>query len=193
MFDFPAPRRLAGAAVVACLLSSYTLADDAKPNPAYEGWAKCKPGATTVVKGSTEAMGNKSSQTITTKLVELTPEKAVVETTVSIEAMGQTMKQPAQKQDIPKTMTMPAMPPGPAGRPMKMPTPKQGEDTISAVGKELKCQTTEVAMDQNGMKINSKTWTSAEVPGGLVKMVSSTTGAMTSTTTMELVEFKDGN
>lgn len=185
-------RRAAGAAVLACLIAPAALADDAKPNPEYDGWAKCKPGATVTIKGTTETGGNKMQQSITTKLIEVTPEKAVVETAITMEMMGQKMPQPPQKRDVPKTFTPPKIPATPGQPETKIPEPKMGEETITVAGKEYKCKTAELDIEQNGMKVRSKTWTSDQVPGGMVKMTSDATGTVSAKTTMELVEYKDG-
>ncbi|MGC4030620.1 MAG: hypothetical protein QM754_02565 [Tepidisphaeraceae bacterium] len=186
-------RRAAGAAVLACLIAPIARADDAKPNPEYEAWAKCKPGATVTIKGSTETAGNKMENSVTTKLLEVTPEKAVVESTITMEMMGQKMPQPPQKRDVPKTFVMPKPHAVPGQPEQKAPEPKIGEETITVAGKEYKCKTTEIELNQNGMKVHSKTWTSDQVPGGMVKMTSDATGAVSAKTTMELVEYKDGN
>ena len=42
--------------------------------------------------------------------------------------------------------------------------------------------------EQNGMKTTSKTWTSDDVPGSVVKIESESSGSMTSTTKMALVK-----
>ncbi|HEX8325215.1 MAG TPA: hypothetical protein VF595_15035 [Tepidisphaeraceae bacterium] len=183
----------------AALVLSGTLgaAARAEVNPEYQSWSKCKPGATVKIAGTSEAMGQKSSQTITTKLLELTPEKAVVESSVSIDMMGQTMNQPAVKRDVPAAVTPPdtsKLDPAVAEKiKAAIKDVKKGEETITVAGKSYKCTTTEAASDANGMKSVTKSWNSAEVPGGMVKVEVSTTGQMTSKSTMELVEFTNGN
>lgn len=186
--------------VIAAALSSFMAAAAlAEPNPEYTGWAKCKPGASVTIKGNTEAMGQKTAQTMVTKLVEITPEKAVVETTMTMEVMGQKMAQPAQKRDVPAEIQAPK-----EGQPKIDPAmvekakaaakdAKKGTDTVTVAGKTLECTTVEMDNEQNGIKAHTKIWNSDQIPGGMVKMTSKTSGAMESTTTMEVVEFKDGN
>jgi hypothetical protein len=47
-----------------------------------------------------------------------------------------------------------------------------------------------VQSEANAMKTNTKSWMADEVPGGIVKSVSISTGSMSSKVTMELVDFK---
>lgn len=188
----PMIRRTAAVAAVLCACR-FAAAAAPTANPAYDGWAKCKPGAMTKIDSQTEVMGQTTKMTLTTKLLEITPEKAVVEIKTSMEMMGQKMDQPATKQEIPaKTPDMKDMK-MPAGiDPTKMPKPTMGKETITVAGKSYDCTTTEVNTEMSGMKVHSKTWTSADVPGGMVKMTSSTEGATPSKTTMTLVEYSDG-
>ena len=140
-------RKSAAVAVLIAACSAVPALAD--PNPAYDAWAKCKPGATTTVKGTTEAMGRKTNLTIITKLVDLTPEKANVEVTTSVEMMGQTMPGQTSKQEVPKEVKMPTTMPGG----MKMPEIKKGEETVTVMGKSMACQTAEVTTERNGVKV----------------------------------------
>lgn len=180
-------RNVLSVIALSMLCSSAALAEKIK-NPEYENWAKFKAGAMSKVEGSTVAAGNESKQTITSKLVEITPDKAVVETVVEIEAMGNKMAMPAQKREVPAMIEKPANVSAdgmPAGA-------KTGEETVDVAGKTLKAKVVEFESDANGMKVHSKTWTCADVPGGLVKSESHSTGAMETKTTMKLVEFTTG-
>ncbi|MDB5325539.1 MAG: hypothetical protein JWM57_1108 [Phycisphaerales bacterium] len=193
------PAMIKSACIAAVLSSCLAASAMAEPNPEYVSWSKCKPGAAVTVKGNTEAMGQKSAQTIVTKLVEMTPEKAVVETTVTMEMMGQKMAQPAQKREVPSEVKMPKEGEHKIDPAMmeKMKAAqkdaKKGEDTITVAGKEVKCTTTEAAFEQNGIKSTTKSWNSTEIPGGMVKVEVNTSGSMASKSTMEVVEFTDGN
>jgi hypothetical protein len=184
----------AGLLAAALSVCSPALAEKVK-NPEFEMWSKFKPGAMSKLQGTTEAGGQKSAQTITTKLVEANTEKCVVETTVSMEVGGQKMDMPAQKREVPAMMENVAAPAAPGDAPApgaKKPDVKTSEETVTVGGKSVKCVVTEMTSEQSGMKIAAKTWTSTDVPGGVVKMESKTTGAMESTTTQELKEFSTG-
>ena len=63
-------------------------------------------------------------------------------------------------------------------------------DKVEIAGKSYNAKTTETTMDSNGSKTTSKTWTSDEMPGGRIKMESTTTGTMDSKTTMAVTDVK---
>jgi len=132
---------------------------------------------------SAQVMGRTTDTSTETKttLADLTADKAVldIETTM----MGNT---PKTRTEVPLTGAVQtgATPAGQA------PNPTTGTDSVVVAGKSLDCKTMEVETDNAGSKVKTKTWTSDQVPGFLVKSVSTSTGAMTSTTTMEVVDFK---
>ena len=69
---------------------------------------------------------------------------------------------------------------------------KEAEETVEVVGKKVKCKTTETTLSMGEATSWMKTWTSAEVPGELVKFESKLTGvpgAESSSKTV-LVEWK---
>ena len=100
-------RFLLAVTLVLMLGSSAVLAEQID-NPAYTSWAKFKPGS--VLKTNTQSMiaGQKLSIEMTSKLLEVTPEKVIVEVTTET-TTGQ-MKLPSQvrKQDVPAKLTKPA-------------------------------------------------------------------------------------
>ena len=182
-----------GVLAAACLMAGNVMAEKMK-NPEYEMWAKFKPGAMSKLQGHSEAMGQKSEQTITTKLIDLTPEKAVVETTMSMMVGGNKMDMPGQKREVLAMVEMagvPASQPAAAGNAPKTDA-KTSTESVTVDGKKLDCKVTEAHNEQEGMKTMAKTWTSEQVPGGLVKLETETSGKLESKTTQELVEFSTG-
>ncbi|HVX83925.1 MAG TPA: hypothetical protein VH253_03840 [Phycisphaerae bacterium] len=179
------------ALAVACFMAMAGLAHaaDMVDNPAYQSWAKCKEGTTVTTKSSTEttvqgmADPMKTEATMTMKLVSITPDEVTVETTMSMG--GSAM--PATQQKIPAKLEK-----GKENGPMsdQMKDVKEGTDKVTVGGKTYDAKTREYTMEQNGMKSAVKVWTSDDVPGGMVKMESTVTGAANSKTTMELVEVK---
>jgi len=126
--------------------------------------------------------GKKTSTTSEMKqtLVEKTADKAVVE--IETTTMGMTNK---TKMDIP--LTAPAVT---AAATTQAPPPlSTGKETLTVAGKSLDCQWVETETNQGGNKSNVKVWTSSDVPGGAVKMVTKTTSPMEMEVTSELVEF----
>lgn len=155
-------------------------------NPSYEQWSKFKVGAFAKLESDIVAQGMTTKTTTTTKLVELTPDKAVLEITTSMLVMGQKMDQPVQKIDVPAQIEKAA------DAPADKPKVNTGEETVKVAGKDIKATWTETETTMGGMTIKAKTWTSPEVPGSVVKMTSVGSGAMASNTTTTLVEHGDG-
>ncbi|HYE21160.1 MAG TPA: hypothetical protein VEA69_22120 [Tepidisphaeraceae bacterium] len=173
-------------AVAVCMSANSAPAADAE-NPAYKNWAKFKVGSWSKVAGESAAAGTTTKTEMTYKLVELTPDKAVVELVTSMDAGGTKMDLPAQKMEIPAKG--PAA--GATGAPdAPKPDMKESTEEVEVAGKKVKCKVTEVKTDANGMKMTSKSWTSEDVPGGLVKMESNGEGAMKMSSKMTLSGFE---
>jgi hypothetical protein len=147
-------------------------------------WGGFKAGSFVKLKttSSVEVMGKPTETSTESKmtLAELTADKAIVD--IEMTVMGHTTK---TRQEFPLSGSgaTPTATPGTS-------QPKMGTDTLSVAGKTINCKTIEVDSEAAGSKINSKTWMSDQVPGGMVKSVSSTTGATTSKTTVEVVDFQ---
>jgi hypothetical protein len=151
-------------------------------NPSYKAWAKFKPGTTVTLKGENDMAGNKTESEMTTTLVELTPEKAVVEMKMSMVMAGSKTDMPASKSDVPAKIEKVAA--DPAATPKA--DVKESSETIDIAGKKIKCKVTESKSDANGMNTVSKAWTSDEVPGGLAKSETTMSGAMAGTSKMSI-------
>ena len=150
-------------------------------------WGSFKVGSFVKTKTTVSAqiMGRATdtSTETTTTLAELTADKAVldIETTV----MGTTTK---TRTEVPLAG---AGQTGPGATPQgQVQNSTTGTDNVVVAGKSLNCKTAEFETDAAGSKVKTKTWTSDQIPGFLVKSVSTSSGAMTSTTTMEAVDFK---
>jgi hypothetical protein len=154
------------------LLAFGTVAFGADKHP----WASFKPGSYAKLKSTTAAGPTKVTTDMTQTLVSVDASNAVVE--MESKVMGQSNK---------TRMNVPLKSDSKANAQGKAPTPTN--ETITVAGKSIACKCYDVATDTNGMKSSSRTCTSEAVPGGVVKMVTKTTGAMKSETTMELVDF----
>ncbi|MGD0461058.1 MAG: hypothetical protein ABSB74_01085 [Tepidisphaeraceae bacterium] len=158
--------------------------DDMIDNPAYQSWAKYKPGTWVKYQTDSEAMGSKNTIITTQTLKDLTPDKATVEILSSMSVSGNKMDMPPQLQEITAKIKRPPAPPANS----EAPKTEQGTEDLKVGDKTYSCKWTKVTNEQNGMKITAKTWTCDDVPGLVVKMESSTSGSMTATNTMALVE-----
>jgi hypothetical protein len=64
---------------------------------------------------------------------------------------------------------------------------KTGSETVTIAGKSVTCDTMDASMNAGGTKILFKNWTSGQVPGSVVKVITSSDG---SNSTTEVVDFK---
>ncbi len=166
--------------------ASWAFAADTIDNPQYTSWAKFKVGTSVTLKTESDMGGMNSQMETTMTLLELTPDKAVVETKMSMNAAGHQMDMPARKMDIPAKIEKPAPTLNgatPATEPAKVDA-KQSTEEIDVAGKKIKCKVVEATTVTNGMTTKSKSWTSEEVPGGLVKMEATMEGPAKGTTKM---------
>lgn len=157
-------------------------------NPMYDSWARHGVGTSVTQKGVTEMMGNKSEMEVTTTLLEKSPEKVVLETKTSMVAAGQKIDAGSTKVEI--LATAPVADPGQHQQHAEgaKPETKESEESVAVAGKQYQAKVTETTMKQGEMTIWSKSWTSPEVPGMVLKTVSKTDGQMQSETTMELTD-----
>lgn len=157
-------------------------------NPLFANWAKFKAGASTTTKMASEANGVKSAVTITTKLVDVKADELTVEVTSESEVMGMKFTAPAVKQAVKKTIEIPAgipMPPAAGAKPEG--TTEEGTETLKVGNTEIKTKWFKYKTKTPAGDIEGQVWTSDEVPGMMVKMVSK--GEKFSST-MELTELK---
>lgn len=153
-------------------------------NPEYQNWAGCKAGAYVKVTISSDTAGVKNESKSVSKLVEISATKAVVETTLEIPGFSV----PGQKRDIPAKVKKPDVVP-PANVP-NAPKPTEGDEEIELGGKKIKCHWVESITELEGNKTVSRVWTSKEIPGGMAKMTSKTTGTFATTSSMVAAEWK---
>ncbi|MBI5366309.1 MAG: hypothetical protein HZA54_04670 [Planctomycetes bacterium] len=155
-------------------------------------WASFKPGSwvkyhTVMV---SEMAGNKtevvSDATHTLKEVTDTEVTVEVETTTTTKMGGQEFKSPAQKTEVKYPRTSEAQTAAPADGPK----PEQGEEEITVAGKKIACKWIKVKTDTAGTKMETQTYFSESIPGSMVKTVSKGEGAMTMSTTIELVGYE---
>jgi hypothetical protein len=155
-------------------------------NPTYASWSKFAVG--TSVKLVTEAGTAGQSMTAVHKLVELTADKAVIESTMSSSMAGQTFDLPPQRRDEPKVLEVPAAPPADAPKPEI----KEGKGEVTVPAGTFSCTWTETVVAMQGMTSTAKIWQTDAVPGRVVKMESTTSveGMPPQRSVMTLVEVK---
>lgn len=100
-------------AVVMCLacVAIARADDDMIDNPAYQSWAKYKPGTWVKYQTDSEAMGSKNTIVTTQTLKGLSPDKATIVIQSSMTVSGNKMDMPAQTQEITAKIKRPPAPP----------------------------------------------------------------------------------
>jgi hypothetical protein len=156
-------------------------------NPQYQSWASFPKGTVVVHRSVTQTDGTEGATVTTTTytLVDLTPEQAVVELQTATRRYDglETKNQPVR-------YTHPKRFPLPPGTKSAEPV-EQGEETIRVAGIEYRTRW-HTAKDRNEAgEVLTRIWSSAGVPGGLVKSLTRT-AAIGKTTTTELVEVRTG-
>lgn len=181
------------ALVLAAAIAAPAAAQDTVDNPVYASWAKFKPKTAVVLKSvaTTSIMGNesKTETEITYTLTELTDEKAVIEMTSVTKVMGNEIKSPAIKLSHLKKVPKPAPAVPPEGQ-KAAPKPEEGTETVKVGGTEYKAKWMKVKSSANGNESESKTWTSDEIPGTMLKSETTITGTFSTKSVMEVIEVK---
>ena len=172
-------------ALVGAVRADDTMSD----NPAYQSWAKFKPGTLVKYSSNTNAAGNATSMEMTQTLKDVNADKATVEVKMSMVMAGNKTDMPATTQEIPAKIKKP----DPAA-PQTADAPKTdtSSEDVQVAGKTYSCKKTTVTSDANGMTTKATTWTCDDIPGTLVKMESESTGAMSMSmsTKMVLTDFE---
>lgn len=163
-------------------------------NPEYAVWSKFKKGASVTVKTVTSSNGMTFEMKATTTLVEVAKDgKLVLEISAVSNFNGMEIKAPAMKRDVTKTIKLPEkLPAGVKKEDYSAQKPpgsfEEGTEDLKIAGKEIKTKWFKFKSEVGGLKSEGQVWHSDKVPGGVVKMESTTGGG---TVKMELVEFKE--
>lgn len=138
-------------------------------NPPYKAWAGFKPGSSETLGYTVESGGMKMEMESTSTLKEVTEDHVTIEVQVKMNMMGQERTTPARTQIIPAKAD---------AKDVK----ELGEEKVEAAGQTFECKVFEAKVDQPGhggqpIHTEAKMWISPKVPGGVVKMESSSHGA----------------
>ena len=124
---------------------------------------------------------------ITYKLLQVTPDKVVVEAVVVEHEFLSTIEQ------APTKITFPAMlPKNNLEAIMRQANAKRGEETLDVLGKTIPCKTIEGAYPEMGDQIQRKMWYTDAVPGGIVKQtrVTKHDGQLVAETVLTVKSYK---
>jgi hypothetical protein len=163
--------------VIGALQSVARSADEMVANPPYKHWSAFKVGTTVTQnekvkfsKGSDEGEyypGGVHEKDLTFKLLEVTPEKAVVQLTVTDYGVGHTTEL------APAKITYPAKVKKSHANTSKegIESFKEGEEDVKVQGKTVHAHWTEITDKEGDETFYHKSWTSDEIPGGIVKSI----------------------
>jgi hypothetical protein len=180
-------KRICGWCTLALLLPAFVPAARAagppSPKPAEttsagDPWASFGPESWVLIRSTrlTDAKGKKDTSIVETKITVIAkaPDKVTLENAFTFH--GQTT---TSRFDQPLTGGAESLPAG-------MKVLSRGTDTLTIAGQPVHCETLEATMNEGG-EYRFKRWTSVEVPGSLVRSVSSSKGGLA---TAEVVGFK---
>jgi hypothetical protein len=180
--------RIVCTAALVVFSGAVALADKKKiDNPEFTLWSKYKPDTMTKLKMTSEFNGMKSGSTVTTTLKEVGADKLVLEMEVISNVNGMEFKAPATKREVTKTIEVDDKIAEQIGKGAKPEgTVEEGTETVKVGKDDVKTKWYKFKNKTSGMEVEGQTWTSDDVPGSIVKLVSK--GDKFSST-MELVEF----
>ena len=144
-------------------------------NPHYLAWAKYKPGTQVELEMNLLAGGQQMTTTVTMTLNEITPERAIVRSVARMSVPGLPSGQEHQQTHtfniiVPQSEADRAMRPAGGEGELK----QAGTEIVEAAGRTFQTKVHEFNGMVQGVPAQAKQWRSNEVPGGLVKIESST-------------------
>ena len=184
----PRPFCTAFVAVLAATALAPVVAAQQVESPIYKSWARHPVGTSVALRSVTGSDGRTIETTTTSTLLELTAEKAVVETVVVSDATGEEVKSPPQKFEHRRMFPLfPGMKAEDIGKPVGVLA--QGEEAVEVGGKTYPARWFESKGQTEAGESVTRTWMSDEVPGRLLKAVTRVP-ATGKTTALELIELK---
>jgi hypothetical protein len=141
------------------VLAAAVLAPQDKGNPQYDYWANCKPGSWVKNRMEMENQGQKIEYESVTRLLEVTPEKVVVESLLKMKTGDKTVDSPPRRSEIK------------ASDKQQGKTVNEKDEEITVAGRTLQCRYYEVVTEaaEKKPKMTVKAWMSKEIPGGAAK------------------------
>ena len=136
-------------------------------SPLYASWAKYKTGTNVKLSMATDVEGRQVKADTKMVLVELTAEKAVIESVITVNMNGQTINAPPKREELMKM----------GERESKNPSQidaakleKAQQESVTVPAGTFDAKVIPVSGESNGVATEGKVWFSDQVPGGTVKM-----------------------
>lgn len=176
-----------------CVLAGCMLpvsADEAKSieNPVYARWKNWPVGTEVRYRQRTQARGIDEQRLLVYRLTEKTADQLTVEIRTRPEGAAES-EETVQTQTSKRLFRLP---PGVDARQFGKPVGRKGEgqEELDVLGRRVRTSWTVSEVRVEAGLTETKTWTADQIPGGLVRSVS-TTAAVNSVTTMELLELRE--
>jgi hypothetical protein len=185
-----ASRSILVVCVVATLLCpAAARAEEMVDNPFYVSWAAHRLGTTATTDMCTTMEGMVLNTRITTRLVELSRERAVIE-------MSMKMDHPDAPEVKSIRVPLPAKVRRSEASPAQMPSGVTngrskpiGRQNVKVAGRTLECIVWEFTGERNGLKMTGRIWTSDKVPGQVARMQGKGTGKADAVMTVQLTSI----
>ncbi len=156
--------------------------------PIYALWKNFAVGTEVHYLQHTQAPGAAERRLIIYRLLKRSDEQLTVEIRTRLEGADATTE--SVRQQVSKRWFR--LPPGVDAKQFGKPSnqSREGQEDVEILGRKLKTRWTVSQVRVEAGITETKTWTADEIPGGLVRSVS-TTAAVKSTTTVELLELRE--
>ena len=164
----------------ASLSTARAAQDEMVPNPPYKHWSAFKVGTTVTQrehqkfgKDTDEAdyyAGGTRGKDSTYTLLEVTPEKVVVQLVITEYSAGSATELAPLKITFPSTARKSRV----ATSKHDIEEFKEGDEEITVLGKPVKCHWIELTDKDGDETFYHKMWESDEIPGGIVKEIKTT-------------------
>jgi hypothetical protein len=157
-------------------------------NPIYARWKNFAVGTEVHYLQHTQAPGAAERRLIIYRLLKRSDEQLTVEIRTRLEGADATTE--SVRQQVSKRWFR--LPPGVDAKQFGKPSnqSREGQEDVEILGRKLKTRWTVSQVRVEAGITETKTWTADEIPGGLVRSVS-TTAVVKSTTTVELLELRE--
>ena len=165
------------ALVFVSLQASVRAADEMVTNPPFKHWSAFKVGATVTQKEKVRFAKDLDEadyypnavheKDVTYTLLEVTPQKVVVQSTVTDYGVGSMIELASTKIIYPAEVVKEHV----ATSKSDIESFKEGDEDVKLLGKTIKCHWVDLMDKEGDESIQHKMWSSDEVPGGIVKDV----------------------
>ncbi len=172
-------------AVVLGLFGSIAFAEKVDV-PQYQRWAEFKVGSFVKIKTTSKMVGMTTEMEMTQTLIEVSPEKVVIENKGSTSMGGRTTQLPASTIEFPAKMDKAEFDKANAG----MKEVDKGKKEIEVMGKKMKTEWKKYEMTKQGMQVKTTEYINEAVPGHMVKNLVTMEGQMKNESTIEVIDYK---